>query len=660
MSYNTYLFDFDYTLADSSRGIVICFRNVLTRHGYMNISDETIKRTIGKTLEDSFSILTGVKDEEQLKNFKKEYVKEADTYMTGNTVLFLETKSVLTALKDAGASIGIISTKYRYRIKELLEQHFPSDFFNIIIGGEDVTAAKPSPEGILLALKQLHCTRAETLYIGDSTVDAETAKAAKVDFAGVLHGMTTEEELKVFPHKKIMKTLNELLENKNEDSPNEDNPPTPESNIGKDKPRKKHNRLSQRITLTLLILFAITEIFVFGSYYLTFVCIIILISQIRNKGLSPRLNKLSSSLAKWYKKYIRILRIKQTRGNRLPINSTATTTCRNCGNKYTGNYCNRCGQSKKIARFSFRYIIRNALGGISNIDNGFWRTLIELLYRPGYMINDFIRGKRVHYFRPFQTLFVLAAIYILLVQLIDPEALKKETSPSSKIEQLTIAKNQLQQQLDTIQNKQKKEIVSGVLNGLKQDIKQIQDKRESLLNEEEAKTNKKDFIVDLNHATSKMEHIGEKLQVMPFLRKVWDLLHSWAHGNKAASIIYTLPLFALATRMAFRKRKYSINFNITEHVFIQTYIAAQILLLTIIYLPFNGKAAIDDLYDIPTWSIFLLFWWDYKQLFHTTWLKSFFHTVLMFFYSLLIIILVAIIVAILIIAIVSLTDKLNF
>ena len=61
MKYTTYLFDFDYTLADSSRGIVICFRNVLERHGHTGISDEAIKRTIGKTLEDSFSILSGIK-----------------------------------------------------------------------------------------------------------------------------------------------------------------------------------------------------------------------------------------------------------------------------------------------------------------------------------------------------------------------------------------------------------------------------------------------------------------------------------------------------------------------------------------------------------------------------------------------------------------------
>ena len=55
-SYQAYLFDFDYTLADSSRGIVMCYRNVLERHGFHQVDDLSIKRTIGKTLVDSFSI----------------------------------------------------------------------------------------------------------------------------------------------------------------------------------------------------------------------------------------------------------------------------------------------------------------------------------------------------------------------------------------------------------------------------------------------------------------------------------------------------------------------------------------------------------------------------------------------------------------------------
>lgn len=222
MKYTTYLFDFDYTLADSSRGIVICFRNVLERHGHTGISDEAIKRTIGKTLEDSFSILSGITDSETLAAYRQEYIKEADTHMTVNTFLFPETVTVLNALKEQGAKIGIISTKFRFRIRELVDQYFPKDFFDIIIGGEDVKQAKPSPQGIKKALRKLHRRKAETLYIGDSTVDAETAQAANMDFAGVLNGMTTREELAAYPHRQILEDLS-LLPQVHKFSPYEPN-----------------------------------------------------------------------------------------------------------------------------------------------------------------------------------------------------------------------------------------------------------------------------------------------------------------------------------------------------------------------------------------------------------------------------------------------------
>ena len=210
--YATYLFDFDYTLADSSRGIVICFRHVLDRHGFTAVTDDAIKRTIGKTLEDSFALLSGVTDPGRLASFRQEYVREADVHMTANTRLYPETASVLTTLRNRGAQIGIISTKYRYRIEELLALHFPPRFFHLIVGNEDVQTPKPSPEGLLLALDKLHATRAATLYIGDSTVDAETALAAGVDFAGVTHGVTTADELARYPHVRIMPTLEGLLE----------------------------------------------------------------------------------------------------------------------------------------------------------------------------------------------------------------------------------------------------------------------------------------------------------------------------------------------------------------------------------------------------------------------------------------------------------------
>ncbi len=566
MNYTAYLFDFDYTLADSSRGIVTCFRNVLDRRQFTGITDEAIKRTIGKTLKESFSILTGVADPELLASMQKEYSVEADIHMNANTVLFPETVTVLTKLKKQGVKIGIVSTKFHFRIQSYLKDYFPNDFFDVIIGGEDVESHKPSPEGIFLALDRLNCTPEKTLYIGDSEVDAETAQAAGIDFAGILTGMTTAEELRAFPHRLILTDLNDLLL-------------PPAQKVWKN---------------TCHINFQLRKCIAFQ----------------------------------------RLLHIKRIRGRSIPgANMEETTLCKNCGYTFSGNYCNHCAQSKDTRRFNFRSGILHALGGLSNIDRGFGYTLIELLSRPGYMINDFIAGKRVRYFRPFQTLFVLAAVYILMVQFIDPDALKKNDA----------GKPTKQQETEDVRNQPQREL----------DIK------EDKTGKTETSPDEIDKVVD--NIENKLSYLYEREpSENSFIQRVWDILKNWAHGNKAVSIIFTLPLFALATRMAFRKRTYNRHYNYTEHIFVQTYIACQVLLISSIFLLIRGKAEVNSLYNISNLGIFALFVWDYKQLFRGTWWQTLRRTILMFFYSLLLIVFIAILLIALLIAGAFLSELFGF
>lgn len=706
MSYTTYLFDFDYTLADSSRGIVTCFRNVLNQHGYTDVTDEDIKRTIGKTLEESFSILTGVTDEDQLAGFKSEYRKEADTHMTINTVLFLETKSVLLALKDAGAFIGIISTKYRYRIKEMLDQHFPGSFFNIIIGGEDVQTAKPSPEGLLLAIKQLHVTKAETLYIGDSTVGAATAKAAGVDFAGVTHGVTTAEELSKYPHWKIMNSLEELLEADEQPTHPVVNPSSVPVIAPRPTPRrKKIINIWQILILAVLLWLSFEEGEDSNVFLWSFILVLWYIHTKRR--ILP--DRVLDFISPWWtpcKKYLRALHIKMIRGKDIPPISEESNICLNCDTVYTGSYCNRCGQSRNTPRYRFSNAFRNILGGFTNIDSGFGRTLLDLLYRPGYMIRDFIAGKRILYFRPFQTLFVLAALYIMAVQLVDPEALKEKKEKSQEVQRQEIlaTREQLQKRIEGTEDSHTKDVLNQAIKGLNKKLenlgtedsteirknnlivtrellqKQIKKAKEPAqkevltqtikelnldLEKLEAKSSFKkdnitiktngdedDELIDelLKDGSSAFDKLEKVIHNTPFLEKVWNLLKSWGHGNKAFRIIATLPLFALATLMAFRRKKNKLRYNLTEHVFIQAYIACQILLLSIVVLPFNGSAQVDNLYELPILFIFALFCLDYKQLYGYTWWRSFWTTVLMFFYSLILLIIFAIIVVALIVA----------
>ena len=89
---------------------------MLTRHQYLTVTDEAIKRTIGKTLEESFSILTGITDPEQLESFRQEYRLEADVHMNVNTCLFPDTLSAErieeTGVPASELSLPSIASEY--------------------------------------------------------------------------------------------------------------------------------------------------------------------------------------------------------------------------------------------------------------------------------------------------------------------------------------------------------------------------------------------------------------------------------------------------------------------------------------------------------------------------------------------------------------------
>lgn len=211
MQYSIYLFDFDYTLADSARAVITCYRDVLERHDYTGVSDDAICRTIGYPVTDSMTMLTGITDNEKLKQYHLEFRLKADEVMVDNTVLYPSTVPTLEKLKAKGCRIGIISTKYRFRIEDILKRYGITDLIDIIIGGEDVDVPKPDPQGIFIAIERLETDKRSVIYIGDSLVDANAAQNAAVDFAAVTTGTTTAEDFHGLPYIKIMEDLEELL-----------------------------------------------------------------------------------------------------------------------------------------------------------------------------------------------------------------------------------------------------------------------------------------------------------------------------------------------------------------------------------------------------------------------------------------------------------------
>ena len=209
--FSTVIFDFDYTLADSSRGVLECVNHALRNMGLPTAQPEDVKKTIGMSLPDTLATLAGMENEERSEEFSRLFIERADEVMADLTMVFDNVPQIMGQLRARGVSLGIVSTKFRYRIETILGRVGLLEPFDAIVGGEDVSRHKPDPEGLLMAVDMLG-SPSSTLYVGDSVSDAEAAMRAGLPFVAVLSGVTPREAFADYPVYKVLNKLSDLAD----------------------------------------------------------------------------------------------------------------------------------------------------------------------------------------------------------------------------------------------------------------------------------------------------------------------------------------------------------------------------------------------------------------------------------------------------------------
>lgn len=212
MNYKAVLFDFDYTLGDSTVPIVNSYTAALAEMGWPTPDREAVRATIGYTLQDGYTMLTGDTDEEKRKDFFPRFKAHAGPVMVRDSVLCPGAEEVLNWLGEAGIRTGIVSTKGSDQIAGIFDKYGLREGLSLIIGGQDVTKNKPDPEGLNLALERLELDKTKVLFCGDTVIDAETAKRAGVDFCAVLNGTTPAEAFADYPCVHVAPDLTDLLD----------------------------------------------------------------------------------------------------------------------------------------------------------------------------------------------------------------------------------------------------------------------------------------------------------------------------------------------------------------------------------------------------------------------------------------------------------------
>jgi phosphoglycolate phosphatase len=187
------LFDFDYTLGDSSPAAVDCMRFALRGMGLPDVDPATCAATIGLALPETLVALAGTDQAHRAAEFHALFMQRADEVMVPWTTVYPFTAPLLGGLRAAGMRIAIVSNKERFRIEGILARFGLPDVVDAIVGAGDVAAPKPAPDSLLAALVRLGVAADEALYVGDNTVDARAASAAGITFVAVTSGHTNAE-----------------------------------------------------------------------------------------------------------------------------------------------------------------------------------------------------------------------------------------------------------------------------------------------------------------------------------------------------------------------------------------------------------------------------------------------------------------------------------
>jgi pyrophosphatase PpaX len=177
----TILFDFDGTLFDTNDLIIETFMAVLGKHFPGRYAREDCLPFMGPPLRETFEALAP----ENVDQMMEEYVKWNLENHDRLTSEFPGVSEVLKKLKERGLKMAIVSTKRNKTIHRGLDLMDAEGIFEVVIGLDDVTHAKPHPEPLQKAMDALGADPATTLMVGDNSHDIEGGRNAGTLTAGV-------------------------------------------------------------------------------------------------------------------------------------------------------------------------------------------------------------------------------------------------------------------------------------------------------------------------------------------------------------------------------------------------------------------------------------------------------------------------------------------
>ncbi len=186
--------DLDGTLVDSAPDLLATLDAVLPRHGFRAPADPSLREGIGHgarhLIEEALRRQSATLDGPALDAIYRDFLAHYEANICRGSGLYPGAEGLLERFAAAGWSFAVCTNKREHLSRLLLGELGVAERFSAICGGDTFGASKPDPAHLLETIAAAAGTREQSVMVGDSQTDIDTARGAGVPFVGVTFGYT--------------------------------------------------------------------------------------------------------------------------------------------------------------------------------------------------------------------------------------------------------------------------------------------------------------------------------------------------------------------------------------------------------------------------------------------------------------------------------------
>lgn len=220
MNFDLVMFDLDGTLVETAPEITDAVNDTLVPYGHAAVDEAQVARWIGhgtgELLVQAIARATGepadsVRHGQRLVALGTVYDRHYAARCGTRSRLYPQVRETLAALRRRGTRLAIVTNKERRYTDRVLAAHGLAPAFDRIICGDTLATRKPDPAGVQACLREWGIAPSRALFVGDSSIDAATARHAGVPVWLLPYGYNMGQPLEQARPDRVIADLSELL-----------------------------------------------------------------------------------------------------------------------------------------------------------------------------------------------------------------------------------------------------------------------------------------------------------------------------------------------------------------------------------------------------------------------------------------------------------------